>query len=101
MSRTISGFIKYVHFSTVIDTSPPSTTPSGVCPTLDLTRTSDPSSLPHEESITTNRGIGIVRDAQSGYDTARQVAEGRGPLTSDTIEVPLWRSENATFGPES
>ena len=53
-----------------------------------------------EAAMTTDSGIGIVRYAQSGYDTARQVAQGKGPLTSDTIEVPLWWSENATFGPE-
>ena len=53
-----------------------------------------------EAAMTTDSGIGIVRYAQSGYDTARQVAEGKGPLTSDTIEVPLWWSQIATFGPE-
>ena len=53
-----------------------------------------------EAAMTTDSGIGIVRYAQSGYDTARQVSEGKGPLTSDSIKVPLWWSENATFGPE-
>ena len=54
-----------------------------------------------DASLTTDVGIGIVRYAQSGYETARAVAEGRGGLTSDRIKVPLWWSPNATFGPES
>ena len=54
-----------------------------------------------DASLTTDVGIGIVRYAQSGYETARAVAEGRGGLTPDRIEVPLWWSPQATFGPES
>lgn len=50
-------------------------------------------------SMTTDVGIGIVRYAQSGYDMARAVAEGKGPLTKDSIKVPLWWSSKATFGP--
>ncbi len=49
--------------------------------------------------LCTDSGIGIVRYAQSGYSTARTVAEGRGHLTSDSIKVPLWWSPEATFGP--
>jgi urocanate hydratase len=49
--------------------------------------------------LTTDAGIGIVRHAQAGYPMARQVAEGRGPLTSESINVPLWWSPNAIFGP--
>ncbi|MEM7120915.1 MAG: urocanate hydratase [Pseudomonadota bacterium] len=49
--------------------------------------------------LTTDAGIGIVRYAQGGYETARQVAGGTGPLTTDTIKVPLWWSPHATFGP--
>jgi urocanate hydratase len=41
-----------------------------------------------------------VRHAQAGYETARETAEGRGKLTSDSIKVPLWWSPVATFGPE-
>jgi urocanate hydratase len=48
--------------------------------------------------LTTDAGIGIVRHAQAGYAAARQVAEGRGRLTSEAINVPLWWSSNATFG---
>lgn len=49
--------------------------------------------------LTTDAGIGIVRHAQAGYETARLVAQGRGPLTSEAIKVPLWWSPDATFGP--
>jgi urocanate hydratase len=53
-----------------------------------------------EACMTTDSGIGVVRHAQAGYETARAVAEGRGKLTRDKIQVPLWWSPNATFGPE-
>lgn len=53
-----------------------------------------------EASMTTDTGIGIVRYAQSGYEVARQVAEGKGPLTDESIKVPLWWTPEATFGPE-
>jgi len=52
-------------------------------------------------SMTTDVGIGIVRYAQSGYETAREVSQGNGPLTDDSIHVPLWWTPEATFGPES
>lgn len=51
-------------------------------------------------SMTTDVGIGIVRYAQSGYEIARQVSEGKGPLTDDQIRVPLWWQPEATFGPQ-
>ena len=50
-------------------------------------------------AMTTDAGIGIVRYAQSGYEMARKVAEGDGPLTDDKIDVPLWWSPNVNFGP--
>ena len=50
-------------------------------------------------AMTTDVGLGIVRYAQSGYGTARTVAEGKGPLTDDAIKVPLWWTPEATFGP--
>lgn len=53
-----------------------------------------------EACMTTDSGIGVVRHAQAGYEMARQVAEGKGPLTSERIQVPLWWSSHATFGPE-
>ena len=44
-------------------------------------------------------GIGIIRYAQSGYEIAKEVSEGKGPLTDDAIRVPLWWTPEATFGP--
>ncbi len=53
-----------------------------------------------DAAMTTDAGIGIVRYAQSGYELARRVAEGDGPLTDDSIRVPLWWTPEATFGPD-
>lgn len=53
-----------------------------------------------EASMTTDSGIGVVRHAQAGYEIARDVAEGRGKLTTESIKIPLWWSREATFGPE-
>jgi len=53
-----------------------------------------------EACMTTDSGIGVVRHAQAGYDTARKTANGEGPLTKERIKVPLWWSPKATFGPE-
>lgn len=52
-----------------------------------------------EAAMTTDVGIGLVRYAQSGYENAREVVEGRGQYTSDRIAVPLWWTPSATFGP--
>jgi urocanate hydratase len=61
---------------------------------------SEEADLRLEACMTTDSGIGVVRHAQAGYDLARQVAEGQGPLTRERIKVPLWWSPEATFGPE-
>jgi urocanate hydratase len=61
---------------------------------------SEEADLRLEACMTTDAGIGVVRHAQAGYELARQVCEGRGPLTDEKIKVPLWWSPNATFGPE-
>jgi urocanate hydratase len=61
---------------------------------------SEEADLRLEACMTTDSGIGVVRHAQAGYDLARQVAEGKGPLTRERIKVPLWWSPQATFGPE-
>jgi len=61
---------------------------------------SEEADLRLEAALTTDVGIGIVRYAQSGYEIARSVAEGQGPLTTDRIKVPLWWTPEATFGPE-
>ncbi len=50
--------------------------------------------------MTVDSGIGVVRHAQAGYQTAKDVAEGRGKLTGESIKVPLWWTPQATFGPE-
>jgi len=61
---------------------------------------SEEADLRLEASLTTDSGIGVIRHAQAGYPMARQVAMGKGPLTEDSIKVPLWWSPNATFGPD-
>jgi urocanate hydratase len=61
---------------------------------------SDEADLRLDACMTTDSGIGVVRHAQAGYETARETAEGRGKLTSESIKVPLWWSPVATFGPE-
>ena len=50
--------------------------------------------------MTVDSGIGVVRHAQAGYETAKTVAEGRGNLTGESIKVPLWWTPKATFGPK-
>ena len=61
---------------------------------------SEEADLRLEACLTTDSGIGIVRHAQAGYPMARKVAEGRGPLTGELIQIPLWWSADATFGPK-
>ena len=39
-------------------------------------------------AMTTDAGIGIIRYAQSGYEIAREVSEGKASLTNDTVRVP-------------
>jgi len=60
---------------------------------------SEEADLRLDACLRTDTGIGIVRYAQSGYPTARKVADGEGPLTDERIKVPLWWSPRATFGP--
>jgi urocanate hydratase len=62
---------------------------------------SEEADLRLDACMATDSGIGVVRHAQAGYELSRQVCEGKGPLTQDTIKVPLWWSPEATFGPES
>lgn len=61
---------------------------------------SEEADLRLDACMTTDSGIGVVRHAQAGYEAARAVAEGRGPLTDERIKVPLWWSPQATFGPD-
>lgn len=60
---------------------------------------SEEADLRLEACMTTDSGIGVVRHAQAGYEMAKKVAEGKGPLTEEKIQVPLWWSPKATFGP--
>ena len=55
-----------------------------------------------EVAMTVDSGIGVIRHAQAGYETARDVANGKGKLTTDSIKVPLWwePADKVTFGPE-
>jgi urocanate hydratase len=62
---------------------------------------SEEAELRLEACMATDSGIGVVRHAQAGYEVSRQVCEGKGPLTSEKIKIPLWWSPEATFGPES
>ncbi len=61
---------------------------------------SEEADLRLDACMTTDSGIGVVRHAQAGYETARDVADGKGNLTKDSIKIPLWWSPKATFGPE-
>jgi urocanate hydratase len=61
---------------------------------------SEEADLRLDACLTTDSGIGVVRHAQAGYPEAREAADGNGPLTTDSINVPLWWTPTATFGPE-
>ncbi|WP_034868535.1 urocanate hydratase [Clostridium lundense] len=59
----------------------------------------DEAAMRLDACMTTDSGIGIVRHAQAGYETAKEIAEGRGKYTTDSIKIPLWWTPTATFGP--
>lgn len=59
---------------------------------------SDEADLRLEAALTVDSGIGVVRHAQAGYERAREVAEQVGP--GEGLQVPLWWTREATFGPE-
>lgn len=54
-----------------------------------------------EIAMTVDSGIGVIRHAQAGYQAAKDVANGEGPLTKEGIKVPLWwqPADKVTFGP--
>ncbi|MDW7660517.1 MAG: urocanate hydratase [Bacillota bacterium] len=54
-------------------------------------------------ALTVDSGIGVVRHAQAGYETAKDVALGKGKLTDESIKIPLWwePADKVTFGPAS
>lgn len=60
----------------------------------------DESGFRLEVAMTVDSGIGVVRHAQAGYETAKDVANGKGKLTDDSIKIPLWWTPTATFGPD-
>lgn len=55
-----------------------------------------------DKALTVDSGIGVIRHAQAGYETAKDVANGKGKLTTEGIKVPLWwePADKVTFGPE-
>ena len=61
---------------------------------------SEEADLRLDACMATDSGIGVVRHAQAGYEMARQVAEGKGPLTKDTDQGAAVVAPEATFGPE-
>jgi urocanate hydratase len=61
---------------------------------------SDEAGFRLEVAMTVDSGIGVVRHAQAGYKTAKDVANGKGKLTNESIKVPLWWKPKATFGPD-
>lgn len=53
--------------------------------------------------MTTDSGIGVVRHAQAGYQTAKDVCNGKGQIAGgESIKIPLWwePADKVTFGPE-
>lgn len=61
---------------------------------------SDEAGFRLEIAMTVDSGIGVVRHAQAGYETAKDVANGKGKLTDESIKIPLWWKPKATFGPD-
>lgn len=59
---------------------------------------SEEADLRLEAALTVDSGIGVVRHAQSGYARAREVAETVG--SAEGLQVPLWWTREATFGPD-
>lgn len=61
----------------------------------------DEAAMRLEVAMTVDSGIGVVRHAQAGYPTARDVANGEGKLTDERIKIPLWwePAHKVTFGP--
>ena len=62
----------------------------------------DEAAMRLEVAMTVDSGIGVIRHAQAGYESAKDVANGKGDLTDESIKVPLWwePAEKVTFGPE-
>ena len=62
----------------------------------------DDAAIRLEVAMTVDSGIGVIRHAQAGYEIAKDVANGKGKLTDESIKVPLWwePAEKVTFGPD-
>lgn len=62
----------------------------------------DEAAIRLESALTVDSGIGVVRHAQAGYKAAKDLANGKGKLTTDSIKIPLWwePADKVTFGPE-
>ena len=56
---------------------------------------SEEAALRLDACLNTDPGIGVVRHAQAGYGTAREMADEK------SLDVPLWWSPKATFGPDA
>lgn len=62
----------------------------------------DEAAMRLEVCMTVDSGIGVVRHAQAGYHAAKDVCNGKGKLTDESIKIPLWwePADKVTFGPE-
>lgn len=62
----------------------------------------DEAAIRLEVAMTVDSGIGVIRHAQAGYESAIDVANGKGNLTDESIKVPLWwePADKVTFGPD-
>ncbi|MCH4890179.1 urocanate hydratase [Acidaminobacter sp. JC074] len=61
---------------------------------------SEEAELRLEAYMNADVGLGVVRHAHAGYEKAVEVISGDGPLTNDSIKIPLWWTREATYGPE-
>lgn len=56
-----------------------------------------------DSALTVDSGIGVVRHAQSGYQSAKDVCNGNGKIAGgESIKIPLWwePADKVTFAPE-
>lgn len=57
-----------------------------------------------EACMTVDSGIGVVRHAQAGYESAKEVCNGKGKIAGgEGIKIPLWwePADKVTFAPEN
>lgn len=56
-----------------------------------------------DAALTVDSGIGVVRHAQAGYQSAKDVCNGKGKIAGgEGIKIPLWwePADKVTFAPE-